>query len=170
MYIKKIKQKKEEDEKKISLKMLCNWCSSEQLCKEWSNMYLSEDKWKNIKMTASIDPKEIDYLNDRLKNIQNIWLIGRYSYVLWLITKDRRHAAKAIDSYIKIIEKTKFVEIKNSYSQIISILIVLSELSLKLISRAQIFFPCSVILLMRPIKWYMAIRNSLFLSNGKRFA
>jgi GR25 family glycosyltransferase involved in LPS biosynthesis len=49
----------EEKERKIRLKMLCNWCSSEQLCKEWSNMY--DTKWKNIQMTSSPDPKEIDY-------------------------------------------------------------------------------------------------------------
>jgi GR25 family glycosyltransferase involved in LPS biosynthesis len=43
------------------LKMLCNWCSSEQLCKEWANMYLNDKSWKNIQMTASDDPREIDY-------------------------------------------------------------------------------------------------------------
>jgi len=48
-------------EKKIRLKMLCNWCSSEQLCKEWSNMYLDGDRWKNLQMTSSTDEKEIDY-------------------------------------------------------------------------------------------------------------
>ena len=46
------------------VKMLCNWCSSEQLCKEWSNMYMIKNgnqKYKNIKMTWSTDPNEIDY-------------------------------------------------------------------------------------------------------------
>ena len=46
-------------EKQIRLKMLCNWCSSEQLCKEWANMF--DNKWKNIQMTAVTDPGEIDY-------------------------------------------------------------------------------------------------------------
>jgi hypothetical protein len=50
----------------VRLKMLCNWCSSEQLCKEWSNMYSSDsdsDKasWENIVMTFTKDPREIDY-------------------------------------------------------------------------------------------------------------
>ena len=42
-------------EKIIRIKMLCNWCSSEQLCREWSNM--CDDiqstifKWKNIQIT-----------------------------------------------------------------------------------------------------------------------
>ena len=48
-------------EKKIRVKMLCNWCSSETLCKEWSNM--CEDPeffiWKNIKITW--ENENIDY-------------------------------------------------------------------------------------------------------------
>jgi GR25 family glycosyltransferase involved in LPS biosynthesis len=44
-------------EKQIRLKMLCNWCSSEQLCKEWANMF--DNKWKNIQMTH--EDREIDY-------------------------------------------------------------------------------------------------------------
>lgn len=35
----------------IRVKMLCNWCSSEQLCKEWSNMCENNFKWKNIEIT-----------------------------------------------------------------------------------------------------------------------
>jgi hypothetical protein len=31
--------------------MLCNWCSSEQLCKEWSNMCESNFTWQHIQMT-----------------------------------------------------------------------------------------------------------------------
>ena len=52
----------------VRLKMLCNWCSSEQLCKEWSNMYSSDSaghgagaSWENIVMTFTKDPREIDY-------------------------------------------------------------------------------------------------------------
>jgi hypothetical protein len=45
----------------VRLKMLCHWCSSEQLCREWSNMYMDHDSWKHIKMTFSNDPREIDY-------------------------------------------------------------------------------------------------------------
>jgi GR25 family glycosyltransferase involved in LPS biosynthesis len=39
------------------IKMLCNWCSSEQLCKEWSNMPTGE----KLVMTATADPSAIDY-------------------------------------------------------------------------------------------------------------
>lgn len=45
--------------KNIRIKMICNWCSSEQLCKEWSNMCDNGYKWKNIEITSSDD--NIDY-------------------------------------------------------------------------------------------------------------
>ena len=44
---------------KIRVKMLCNWCSSEQLCREWSNMCLDGFSWKNIEITW--DNENIDY-------------------------------------------------------------------------------------------------------------
>ena len=47
-------------ERIIRLKMLCNWCSSEQLCKKWSNMY-DATKWKNMQMTSSTNAADIDY-------------------------------------------------------------------------------------------------------------
>ena len=51
----------ENQDKKIRIKMLCNWCSSETLCKEWSNM--CEDPvsftWKNLQMTW--ENENIDY-------------------------------------------------------------------------------------------------------------
>jgi len=39
--------------------MICNWCSSEQLCKEWSNMCKDGYTWNNIEMTW--EDKNIDY-------------------------------------------------------------------------------------------------------------
>jgi GR25 family glycosyltransferase involved in LPS biosynthesis len=70
LYIKKEKEKekdknkdKEKDKEKeikriekYRVKMLCNWCSSEQLCKEWSNMY---DSKSNFVMTS--EDTNIDY-------------------------------------------------------------------------------------------------------------
>ena len=62
MYIKK---QKGMNHVPMRIKMLCNWCSSEQLCKEWSNMYMDMNRdghnYKNIKMTSSNNPDEIDY-------------------------------------------------------------------------------------------------------------
>jgi len=45
----------------IRLKMLCNWCSSPQLCKEWSNMCEEGYRWKNLEMTSDEKSNENDY-------------------------------------------------------------------------------------------------------------
>ena len=37
---------------KTKIKMICNWCSSEQLCKEWSNMCEKNLIWKNFLLTS----------------------------------------------------------------------------------------------------------------------
>ena len=44
---------------KIRVKMLCNWCSSKDLCNEWSNMCGRGYSWKNIEITW--DDCNIDY-------------------------------------------------------------------------------------------------------------
>jgi GR25 family glycosyltransferase involved in LPS biosynthesis/glycosyltransferase involved in cell wall biosynthesis len=41
----------------VRLKMLCNWCSSAQLCLEWSNMPTGD----KLVMTSTEDPSAIDY-------------------------------------------------------------------------------------------------------------
>jgi GR25 family glycosyltransferase involved in LPS biosynthesis len=43
-------------DKKLRVKMLCNWCSSEQLCKEWATMYNTT----NIELTWTEVATEID--------------------------------------------------------------------------------------------------------------
>jgi hypothetical protein len=43
----------------IRIKMLCNWTSSRELCKEWSNMCENEFCWKNIEITWTNE--DIDY-------------------------------------------------------------------------------------------------------------
>ena len=45
--------------KKIRVKMLCDWCSSKQLCQEWSNMCMDGFSWNNIEITWEND--NIDY-------------------------------------------------------------------------------------------------------------
>jgi GR25 family glycosyltransferase involved in LPS biosynthesis len=45
----------------IRIKMLCNWTSSEQLCKEWSNMCETEFKWKNYELVWTDVKEDIDY-------------------------------------------------------------------------------------------------------------
>ncbi len=46
--------------KRIKVKMLCNWCNGEQLCKEWSNMCERDFVWKNIEITW-LDGDNVDY-------------------------------------------------------------------------------------------------------------
>ena len=54
-----LKEKEKENIKRV--KMLCNWCSSEQLCKEWSNMCedVANFRWKDIEITWT--DTNIDY-------------------------------------------------------------------------------------------------------------
>ena len=62
----------EQEKKYIKIKMLCNWCSGEQLCKEWSNMCMIYYSWKNIEMIwQETDTVKADYyviINSPLKN------------------------------------------------------------------------------------------------------
>ena len=71
LYIKKEYYEEEENKKEqietneknkyIRVKMLCNWCSSEQLCKEWSNMCEEGFIWKNMELVWTEKREEIDY-------------------------------------------------------------------------------------------------------------
>jgi GR25 family glycosyltransferase involved in LPS biosynthesis len=49
------------DDKTIKIKMLCNWTSSEQLCKDWSNMCEKGFKWKNYELVWTDIKEDIDY-------------------------------------------------------------------------------------------------------------
>ena len=46
-------------DKPVRIRMMCDWCSSEQLCREWSNMCLDGFRWENIEITW--DTENIDY-------------------------------------------------------------------------------------------------------------
>lgn len=46
-----IKREYHQLQKLIRVKMLCNWCTSEELCKQWSKMAEHNYTWKNIQMT-----------------------------------------------------------------------------------------------------------------------
>ena len=61
LFVKKIKECTKECTKecietnKYRVKMLCNWCSSEQLCKDWSNMYDSRSNFVMTHENTNID-------------------------------------------------------------------------------------------------------------------
>jgi hypothetical protein len=48
--------------------------------------------------------KEIDYIKFRLDKVVNIWIKGRYSHVLWSISKNNEYAKISIDCYLAIID------------------------------------------------------------------
>ena len=52
---------KDNTSSKTRIKMICNWTTSEQLCKEWSNMCESEFTWKNYELVWTNDKENIDY-------------------------------------------------------------------------------------------------------------
>jgi len=45
--------------KKINVKILCDWCSSEKICEEWNNMSKGNCTWNNIRITS--EDNNIDY-------------------------------------------------------------------------------------------------------------
>ena len=58
-YYEKYQAEKEQNKSTYRVKMLCNWCSSEQLCKEWSVMCEEGLRWKDIEITS--EDENIDY-------------------------------------------------------------------------------------------------------------
>ena len=85
IYIKKKSELNNQNENTIRVKMLCNWCSSEQLCIEWSNMCngktyesILKNKWNTIEITS--DDKNIDYyviINHPLPSDENSYVPER---------------------------------------------------------------------------------------------
>jgi GR25 family glycosyltransferase involved in LPS biosynthesis/molybdopterin-guanine dinucleotide biosynthesis protein A len=57
--ISELEESEVKQEKKYRIKMICDWCSSEQLCKQWKNMCLDEFSWNNIEITW--ENSNIDY-------------------------------------------------------------------------------------------------------------
>ena len=48
-------------DKTISVKIICNWQSSQELCDEWNPMSKGDYRWNNIKLTSTNNHDEIDY-------------------------------------------------------------------------------------------------------------
>ncbi len=46
---------------------------------------------------------EIEYIQERLKSVENPWIKSRYAHALWNITKNNQYSEIAIDCYLKII-------------------------------------------------------------------
>ena len=50
----------------IRVKMICNWCTSEELCNEWNNMSKGDYKWNNIKIVWTDDADYFVIINKPL--------------------------------------------------------------------------------------------------------
>ena len=57
------KNKIKSKNKIIRIQMYCNWCTSKQLCKDWSNMYTEDNIWKNNdnQLQMIYDNIDVDY-------------------------------------------------------------------------------------------------------------
>jgi GR25 family glycosyltransferase involved in LPS biosynthesis len=48
-------------DRKYTVKLLCNWCSSEDLCNEWDIMSKGNNTWNNIQITSDNNHNKIDF-------------------------------------------------------------------------------------------------------------
>jgi hypothetical protein len=55
-------------QKKTRIKMICNWCSSKQLCDEWNRMSQGNYRWNNIEITWENDVDLYVIINKPLGN------------------------------------------------------------------------------------------------------
>ena len=99
--INELQEKKErKEENKYRIKMICDWCSSEQLCKEWKNMCLEGQgfNWNNIEITW--ENSNIDYyiiINKPNLNFNEYYEPSKtiiYQMEPWVCFKDRKWGVK----------------------------------------------------------------------------
>jgi len=60
-----------------------------------------------VQNAISFSKTEIKYLQKRLDQVSNSWLIARYSHILWQETKNNQYAEMAIKSYITSLNTLK---------------------------------------------------------------
>ena len=106
---------------KIRIKMLCNWCSSEQLCKEWSNMCKNkyDFSWNNLEITWTND--NIDYyviINKPLN--ENEFYIPEKTILLqmepWVYDKSKNWGVKTWVKWSNP-DETKFLKVLGRKTQ-----------------------------------------------------
>lgn len=81
------------------IKMICNWCSSEQLCKEWGNMCEYKNTWKDIEITHTNE--NIDYYVIINYPINNEYFEPQKTIIFqmepWVYDKNRNWGVKTWD-------------------------------------------------------------------------
>jgi hypothetical protein len=108
-----VKQEKKE-EKKYRIKMICDWCSSEQLCKEWKNMCLDGFNWNNIEITWEIG--NIDYYiiinkpNPKFNEYYEPSKTIIYQMEPWVCFKERKWGVKTWGDW-SIPDENKFLHV-----------------------------------------------------------
>lgn len=103
----------------IRVKMLCNWCTSEQLCKEWSNMCENKFTWKNIEITwednfidyyviINYPPKDAFYIPEKTIVFQmEPWIVDNSKQ--WGVKTWGEWAEPSVDKFLQVRgRKTKY--------------------------------------------------------------
>ena len=128
IYIKKEIYKKYLMEKKIRVKMICNWCDSYQLCKEFSNMCKNNYSWNNIEITW--ENTNIDYyiiinkpLNDEYYLTEKTILFQMEPWVFnennnWGVKTWGTWAIPDENKFLKVIGRNSINEVNNVYWQL----------------------------------------------------
>lgn len=99
---------------KIRVKMLCNWCSSTQLCKEWNHMSKGDFTWNNIEITDKNE--NIDYfviinkpLNDNEFYIPEKTII--FQMEPWCFDKNQHWGVKTWGKWARP-DPSKFLQVR----------------------------------------------------------
>lgn len=95
-FINNINKNKSKIDSKTKIKMLCNWCSSEELLKQWSNMFNDDLIYKDIQLTH--DNNDIDYYIILNKPMENAKYKPEKTIIFqmepWVYDKDKNWGVK----------------------------------------------------------------------------
>ena len=97
--------------KKYRVKMLCNWCSSEQLCKEWSNMYDSRYGFEMVSDTNIDYYVVINSTNDYHDPLKTIV----FQMEPWVMNPSSTWGVKTWGKWSKL-DPSAFLEVRGRHS------------------------------------------------------
>jgi GR25 family glycosyltransferase involved in LPS biosynthesis len=85
------------NEKKIKIKLLCNWCSSKELCKEWSIMLNNSYIYDNIEITYEDDNVDYYIIINKPFNETDIYIPSKtliFQMEPWVYDKNKNWGVK----------------------------------------------------------------------------
>ena len=107
--------------KYIKIKLFCNWCSSEQLCKDWLHMCDNpiNKSWKNLQITSTSNNAEIDYyiIINKFTGSFEEWDISKADQTIifqmepWVYNKDSNWGIKTWGEWA-IPDDSKFLSVR----------------------------------------------------------